>query len=306
MPTLQQLRYLVAVADTLSFSRAAEICRVTQPTLSMQLRELETRLGTRLVERTRARVLMTPVGEAVARRARAVMAEIDDMREIARRDDPEAPQAALRLGVVQTVGAYVLSVAMPALRHAYPQMRLQVREERFDMLIRQLLDGAHDAILLPEAVDRPDLEGQLLAVEPLQAVLPADHRLAGRALIHPADLAGETVLTMEGSPDLQAQVARFCSEAGAAQARDYEGTTLDTLRQMVAAGMGVSLLPTLYIRSEVMREQLVVARPLAAGAPVRALSMVWRRDTPRARTHAALATLLRDSLLPVPGMGDGA
>ncbi|KFI29272.1 DNA-binding transcriptional regulator OxyR [Haematobacter massiliensis] len=302
MPTLQQLRYLVAVADTLSFSRAAEMCRVTQPTLSMQLRELEARLGARLVERTRAHVLMTPVGEAVARRARAVMAEIDDMREIARRDDPEAPQAALRLGVVQTVGAYVLSVAMPALRRTFPRLRLQVREERFDMLLRQILDGAHDAILLPEAVERPDLESRLLAVEPLQVVLPADHRLTMQPVLQPADLAGETVLTMEGSAELQAQVTRLCTMAGAAQARDYEGTTLDTLRQMVAAGMGLSLLPTLYIRSEVMREQLVVARPLATDAPTRALTMAWRRDTPRARTHAALAALLSENLAQLPGM----
>ncbi len=122
-----KLRYLVAVADTLSFSRAADQCRVTQPTLSMQLKELEGRLNTQLVERTRARVVLTPVGAEIARRARFILAEIEDIREIARRDDPDALQGTLQMGVLQTIGGYVLSLAMPALREAFPQLRIVVR-----------------------------------------------------------------------------------------------------------------------------------------------------------------------------------
>lgn len=296
MPTFQQLRYLVAIADSLSFSRAAETCRVAQPTLSMQLKELEAKLDARLVERTRARVILTPIGHEVARRARAIMAEIEDIREISRRNDPGAPQTMLQIGVVQTVGAYVLSVAMPSLRQAFPNMRIWVREERGDMLMRQLEDGVHDVLLLPEEVSRKNLECRRLLVEPLQVVLPADHPLSRKTGIAPDDLAGETILTMESGHRLHDQIVRLCEDVGAIHARDYEGTTLDTLRQMVATGMGISLLPALYVRSEVMREQLVVARPMSSGAPVRHVSLIWRRNSPRQHTYEAVAGNLRQSL----------
>ncbi|MBK4216401.1 LysR family transcriptional regulator [Paracoccus caeni] len=296
MVTLQQLRYLVAVADTLNFSRAAELCHVTQPTLSMQIKELEERLSARLIERTRARVLLTPVGQEIARRARAIMAEMDDIREIARRDDPNATQAILHMGVVKTVGAYVLAVAMPSLRRSFPDLRLFVHEDPTDALIRQLSDGARDALLLPEALHRNDLESRHLMNEPLLMVLPADHELARQDSISPEDLSGQTILGMEGGRYLNTQIDRLCRDVGAIHARDYEGTTLDTLRQMVAAGMGLSLLPALYVRSEVLREQQVTARPLAARAPVRPISLVWRKGAPRSRTYSALAENLRDCL----------
>lgn len=298
MPTFQQLRYLVAIADSLSFSRAAELCRVAQPTLSMQLRELETKLDARLVERTRARVLLTPIGQEVVRRARAIIAEIEDIREISHRNDPDAPQTMLQIGVVQTVGAYVLSVAMPSLRQAFPHMRLWVREERGDTLMRQLADGVHDVLLLPEEVSRKNLECHRLLVEPLLVVLPADHPLARKTGIAPSDLAGETILTMESGHRLHDQIVRLCEDVGAYHARDYEGATLDTLRQMVASGMGISLLPALYVRSEVMREQLVVARPMSTGAPVRHVSLIWRRNSPRQHTYQAVVGNLRRSLSP--------
>ncbi len=298
MPTLQQLRYLVAVADTLSFSRAAAICSVAQPTLSIQIKELETRLQARLIERTRARVVVTPVGEEVARRARAMLADLDDIREIARRNDPTAPPAQLQIGVMQTVGAYVLSLGVPKLRQKHPEMKIQIREEREDILLRQLGDGVHDVVLLAEQTDRPDLECRLLMTEPLMAVLPADHRLAGHAAINPEELAGETIMTMECSSRLHAQIMGLCADAGARHDRDYEGTTLDTLRQMIAIGMGVSLLPTLYVRSEVLREQNVVARPLSRAAPARYISLCWRKDSSRTSTYESIADELRETLQP--------
>lgn len=298
MPTLQQLRYLTAIADTSSFSRAAELCRVAQPTLSMQLRSLEERLGARLVERTRSRVFLTPTGHEIARRARSILAEIDDIREVARRDDPRAPQARLQLGVVQTVGAYVLSVAMPALRTRFPEMRIWVRDEAPDVLLRQLLDGSQDAILLPEELHRPGLVCAQLLVEPLQLVLPSDHPLARKAQIDPEDLRGETILSMERGHGLHDQIFRLCRQVGADHAGDYAGTTLDTLRQMVATGMGITLLPALYVRSEVLREELVTARPMSRDAPVRNISLIWRENAPREPTYRALADCLRECLAP--------
>lgn len=298
MPTLQQLRYLVAIADTLSFSHAAELCRVAQPTLSIQLKELETKLGERLVERTRARVSVTPTGHEVARRARAMLASLDDIREIALRNDPGAPQALLQIGVVQTVGAYVLSVTMPALRRDFPNMKFQVREERSDTLLRQLGDGVHDLILLPDRTTRPDLDCHHLLREPLMVVMPVDHPLARLDSIAPDQLAGETVLAMECGHRLQDQIIGLCRDTGAHHASDYQGTTLDTLRQMVAIGMGISLLPALYVRSEVLREQLVTARPMTQRAPVRDICLIWRQDSARGATYAAIADSLRGSLHP--------
>lgn len=264
----------------------------------MQLCEMEDRLGTRLVERSRARVIVTPVGQEIARRGREILAGVEDIREIARREDPSALPARLHLGVEQTIGAYVLSVAMPEIRRGFPHMRLFVREDRGDALLCQLAEGMHDAILLPDEPAAPGLVSRRLLSEPLHIVLPADHPLARTDRIVPADLAGETILTMESAPHLRERIMRFCKENGAFHARDYEGTTLDTLRQMVAAGMGISLLPALYIRSEVMREQLVTARPPEGGTLRRPVSLVWRRETPRGQICAAPADSLSENLSP--------
>jgi LysR family hydrogen peroxide-inducible transcriptional activator len=298
MPRIQQLRYLVAIADTLSFSRAAEACHVTQPTLSMQVKEMEQRLGVRLIERTRARVILTPVGAEIARRARTVLADVEDIREIARRDDPEALQGNLLFGVVQTVGAYVLSVAMPALRTTFPQLRVVIREDRIETLPEKLSDGTYEALLLPDQPHHHDLTSALLLREPLHVVLPSDHRLAQCEMIDPEDLAGETILTMERGHRIHDPIAALCERVGAIHARDYAGTTLDTLRLMVATGMGITLLPALYVRSDVLRETLVVARPLSYGAPFRNLTMSWRTTSPRQRTYVLLAATISECLTP--------
>lgn len=298
MVTIQQLRYLVAVADTLNFSRAAELSHVTQPTLSIQLKEMEGRLGAQLVERTRARVLLTPVGAEIARRARNVLAEMDDIREIARRDDPDALQATVQMGVVQTVGAYVLSLAMPDLRATYPHLRIFVREGRLANLPQRLSDGVHDVLLLPDDPCRPDFTSMRLIREPLHLVLPADHPLAEHEMVDPADLKGETILTMERGHRIYDQIGQLCREVGAIHASDYAGTTLDTLRQMVATRMGMSLLPALYVRSDVLREKLVVARPLSHGAPVRDLTMTWRSSSPRQASYERLAETIKGCLAP--------
>lgn len=302
MPRLQQLRYLVAVADTLNFSQAATLCGVTQPTLSMQLKELETRLGVRLVERTRARVILTPVGDAAVTRARTILAEVEHIREIARQDSSETPQGRLDMGVVQSVGAYVLSLAMPDLRRDYPSLRLHVREDRPAALAARLSDGTLDLLLLPDPPVRPEFYARHLLQEPLHLVLPADHRLARHAAIDPADLAGETILAMDTTAPLHDQIAGLCARFGARHTGDYAGTSLDTLRQMVASGMGVALLPALYVRSDVLREKLVVARPLSRGAPLRQITLVWRRSSPRHDVYLRLA----DSIASCLGPWDGA
>lgn len=303
MPSLQQLRYLVAVADTLHFSRAAEMTHVTQPTLSMQIRELEQRLGAILIERSRAKVMLTPIGTEVVRRARTILAGVQDIREIAASGDATTLQGILRMGVVHSIGAYLLSVVMPDLRKTFPALRLYVREDHLALLPRQLQDGVHDLLILPQAPVQPGIVSTPLIREPLMLVLPAGHRLAQRDRIDPADLAGETVLTMERGHHIQAQIASLCEMTGAHLARDYEGTTLDTLRQMVASGMGISLLPALYVRSEVLRERLVVARPLSDQIPERDIYMAWRANAAQSVHYDDLAQLMRDALAPFGAVG---
>lgn len=295
---MQQLRYLVAVADTLSFSRAAQACHVTQPTLSMQLKELESRLAVQLVERTRSRVMLTSVGAEVATRARRVLAEVDDIREVVRHDDPAVLQGIVQTGVIQTVGAYVLSVAMPALRAEFPDMRIFLREDRIENLPHKLADGTHDVLLLADDPAHPHFTSMRLIEEPLHLVLPVDHHLAASETVDPAALAGETILLMENGHRLHSEIAALCEEHGAIAAQDFAGTTLDTLRLMVTTGMGLSLLPALYVRSDVLREKLIVARPLSRQAPIRDLRLVWRGSSPRSEAYERLGATIRESLRP--------
>jgi LysR family transcriptional regulator, hydrogen peroxide-inducible genes activator len=280
MPSVQQLRYLVAVADALHFRRAAEAVNVTQPTLSAQLRELELRLGVQLVERTRARVVMTPVGADIAARARRILAEIADIRDLAR--GAQRPLAGtIRVGIVQTLGPYLLPHVIPDLHEGLPDLRLYVREGLADPLIRQLEDGTIDLLFCPLPLFRADLVTVPLFREPLLVVLPRDHPLAGAEAIPRAALKGATILTLEPGHRLYEQVRALAVDFEAMVSRDYEGTSLDTLRQMVAMGLGISLLPALYVRSEVARETLVVARPLEGEQPARVIGMVWRKGSAR-------------------------
>lgn len=298
MPSLQQLRYLVAVADALHFSRAADRMNVTQPTLSMQIKELETRLGVTLVERTRARVILTPMGAEIVRRARDVLSGVEDIRQLASQGEADALNSVLRLGVVDTVGAYLLSVVMPDLRAHFPNLRFHVREGRSHELLDALAEGKHDLVALAEEPMRPGFEAVHILREPWHVVLPSDHPLAQHKVITPKDLAGQVVLSTERGDTVDDRLVALCKEAGALLSRDFEGTSLDTIRQMVAVGMGITFLPALYVRSEVGRESAVLARPLSDAPPERDLMLVWRSATPRAAAYRELSGLLRRALAP--------
>lgn len=279
MPTLQQMRYLTALAETLHFRRAAEKANVTQPTLSAQIKEMESRLGAALVERSRSRVILTPVGAEVARRATRILSEVEDIRTLARRAVPLA--GTIRVGIAPSLGSYLLARIVPDLHDSHPALKLYIREALPDTLIAQLEDGVLDMLFFPLPLDRAELECVPLFSEPLRLVMPHDHPLAARDSVPRTALRGETVLTLEPGHRMAEQVAAIAREAGATVSTDYEGTSLDTLRQMVGLGMGLSILPALYIRSEVAREVIVTDRPLVP-EPARLIGMVWRRSSPRA------------------------
>ncbi len=280
MPTLQQLRYLVAVSETGHFRRAAEACNVTQPTLSGQLKELENKLGTVLVERTRARVVVTPLGELIVGHARNALREVEEIRSLALLHKGNL-QSTIKVGVVQSLGSYLLPLIVPDLHKSHPKLKLYVREGLSDHLLDSLGTGGLDMLFFPLPIREADYETRSIFREPLQVVMPHDHRFASEESIAPHMLQGETILALERGHKLFEQVQRICTQFGAHLSQDYEGTSLDTLRQMVGMGMGLSLLPSLYVRSEVTHQDIVVARPFRGTPPSRTIGMVWRQRTAR-------------------------
>ncbi|OSQ52600.1 hydrogen peroxide-inducible genes activator [Marivita geojedonensis] len=296
MPSLQQLRYLVAVADQLHFRRAAEACNVTQPTLSAQIKDMELRLGTTLIERSRSKVLLTPTGRDIVERARRILREVAEIHAIAK-SRQSVLSAVIRIGVVQTVGSYFLPLVIPDLHQKYPKLGLYIREGLPDVLLRGLEEGALDLLFFPLPVNRAELETQSLFREPIQVVVPSDHRLAQEPEIDPVMLRGETILSLEPGHRLHELVRTISEDYGVELSHDYEGTSLDTLRQMVATGMGLSLMPALYVKSEVAHQDLVVARPFRGTAPTRTIGMVWRKGTSREDEFRLLSALICRSLM---------
>lgn len=295
MPTLQQLRYLVAVADHLHFRRAAEACHVTQPTLSTQVKDLEVRLGIALVERSRSKVIMTPTGKDIAERGRRILREVQEIHSLAK-SRQSVLESVIRIGVVQTVGSYFLPLVIPDLHAKYPKLGLYIREGFPDVLLTALEDGSIDLLFFPLPVARADLETLSLFREPIQVVVPSDHRLAQEREIDPSMLRGETILSLEQGHKLYELVRKISDDYGVELSHDYEGTSLDTLRQMVATGMGVSLMPALYVKSEVAHQDIVVARPFRGTAPSRTIGMVWRKGTSREKEFRLLAELICTTL----------
>ena len=302
VPTLKQLRYLVAVAETLHFRRAAEMSHVSQPTLSGQLRELEERLGVQLVERSRSKVILTPLGRQIAERAKTVLRDVQDVVELAKQG--QAPLGGtIRVGVLQSLGPYFLPHILPELHGRYRDLKLYVREGMPTALLERLDQGNLDMLFFPLPVQGVELRSVRLFREPLWVVVPGEHRLAIRETIRRSDLEGETFLTLERGHRLHDQVRALCEQYGAKLSLDYEGTSLDTLRQMVAMGMGLSLLPALYVRSEVLHDRQVVAREVKSGVPHRMIGMVWRRHSGRQEEYETLAGqirgILKDRKLPI-------
>jgi LysR family hydrogen peroxide-inducible transcriptional activator len=248
-PTLRQLEYLVAIADLGSFHRAARACGVSQPGLSAQVHQLETLLELRLLERDRRRVLLTPAGVELVRRARAVLAEAQGLVEVARAF--QRPLCGtLRLGVIPTVAPYLLPRALPRVRKRHPELRLQLREAQTGELVAALERGELDVLLLALEAPLGELATRPLFRDRFHVALPAGHRLARRRRLREQDLAGEPVLLLDDGHCLRAQALAVCSEAGAEEQSDFRATSLGTLIEMVCGGAGLTLLPEFALRAE--------------------------------------------------------
>lgn len=250
MPTLRQLEYLVAVADLHNFRRAADACHVSQPTLSQQIKALENRLGVALIERRTSGAELTPIGREITARARRLMIEVQDIRDLARRAG-ENLAGTLRFGVSPTLGPYLMPPIIAALHREQPDLKLHIREGIPEEQALALSRGALDMLLGPLPIEGSDLEVEPLFRERLFLVAPPDHPLVINSSLNIADLKGAQVLGITKNHHLHHQVAAICAELGMDLLRDYEGTSLDSIHQMASSGLGLAVLPELYIRSEV-------------------------------------------------------
>ncbi|MBK6516665.1 MAG: LysR family transcriptional regulator [Polyangiaceae bacterium] len=291
--SIRQLQYLVAVAETLGFRRAAERCHVSQPTLSAQIRELEGVLGVQLFERTRRRVAVTRAGEALVPRARAVLVALDDVLDEAKRlKDPFA--GTLEIGVIPTVAPYLLPDLTPALTARYPKLSVVYREEKTADIVRHLDEGKLDAGLLALEADIGDCASALVQKDLFVVALPKGHRLTKKAKVALEDLEEERVLLLDDGHCFREQALAACSRAGVQEAA-FRATSLSTLAQMVSSGAGVTLLPALAVEAENRRGQLTI-RPLRAPAPSRTIALVWRRRSALGASLRELAATMKGAV----------
>jgi len=295
LPTIRQLQYLVAVVDLNHFGRAAERCHVTQSTLSAGIAELESLLRTQLFERTKRRVQVTPLGEEIAEKARAVLDGAADIAETAR--SAEAPLSGrFRMGVIPTIGPYVLPRMLARMRKAYPDLRLYLREAQTETLLGQLRRGELETALIALPYEIGDLAGLSLGSDPLWAVLPKGHSLARAKALSPGELAGEELLLLEDGHCLRDHALAAFSLQGVRAAGGFRSASLYTLVEMVANGLGVTFVPAIAVTAGLLKGSAVEACPLNPESPPRELALVWRKAFRREGDLAALATFMRGEL----------
>ncbi len=291
----RDLRYLVAVADHRHFGRAAAACYVSQPTLSTQIKKLESYLGVQLVERTNKQVMLTASGSMIAERSRHVLNEVADIVDTARAaGDPMAGD--LRLGLIPTVGPYLLPHLVPQLRDVYPRLRPLLYEEQTARLLERLRRGELDAAIMAIPVADEGLLHASLFSEPFYLALPSNHRLASREVVEVSDLEAEQILLLEEGHCLRDQALDVCNLVGAREDVGFRATSMETLRQMVASGAGMTLLPALAAAANgfVPNPEPIALRPFRAPAPQREMALFWRRGSAREPTIRAVAEIIRE------------
>lgn len=286
---IRDLEYLVAVANMRHFGKAAEACHVSQPTLSMQLKKLEETLGVTLFERSRKRVMVTPVGEKIVEDARYILQRIRHMRDIARHaQDPLGGE--LRLGLFPTLAPYFLPHCISTLHQQLPSLKLLLVEEKTDHLLTRLHQGTLDAALLALPVAGDAFEQEILFEDPFMLAVSHTHPLASRKRVTMQDLAKEHVLLLEEGHCLRTQALELCQIVNASEYQEYRATSLETLRHMVATGAGMTLIPKIA-----MGEGDGLAYiPFQEKKMARTIGMVWRKGASREVAIQAVMGVLRE------------
>ncbi len=294
--TLTEFRYIVAVARERHFGRAAHACHVSQPTLSVAVRKLEDELGVTLFERGRSEIGITPIGRRIVDQARRVLAETGTLERLAEQaQDPLA--GPLRLGAIHTIGPYLFPYLIPLLAERAPSMPLVVEENFTATLADRLHQGELDAIIVALPLERASIETRALYDEPFRVVLPAHHPWTEREAIDAGELAREQVLLLGAGHCFRDQVLTACPDCGTsldtpAGGGQLEGSSLETIRHMVASGVGITVLPCTATESAYGGSMLAV-RPFREPVPRRRVALAWRRSFPRPEALRALEAAIR-------------
>ena len=291
--SLRQLQYIIAVADLLSFNRAADECHVSQPSLSEQIAEMERVLGVKLFERDRRRVLVTAAGRDLVERARTMLRAADELAETARRfSDPLT--GTLRIGLIPTISPYLLPQLTPAIRSAFPRLTVQWVEDKTNTLVRNLNAGSLDAAVLALEADIGDVEREVIAKDPFVLVTANGDPLASKkSPAKPSELCDATVLLLDDEHCFGKQALTFCSTVKARE-HEFRATSLSTVVHMVLGGAGVTLLPELSVTTEARFPDLCV-RSFAAPAPCRTIGLVWRKKSALGRALRQVAAVMRSA-----------
>ena len=290
MASIKQLRYFDAVARFGHFRKAAEHCAVTQPALSMQIQELERELGVRLVERRPKGAMLTEAGREIARRASRILTEVRDLRDCARRSS--APLSGpLSLGIIPTVAPYVLPPLLPSMRQLYPDLDLLVRETHTAQLRDELLDGSLDLLMLALPLEHADIETLPLFEDRFLLAMPRNRRIKGGMRATPAFLEEDRLLLLEEGHCLRDQALAYCQLRQVDSIDTFGVSGLSTIVQMVANGMGLTLLPEISVDLETRTGQVRLIR-FEEPEPSRLLGLAWRSTSPRKRDFAEFGRLV--------------
>ena len=294
-PTIRQLQYLLALMDERHFGRAADRCYVTQSTFSAGISELERLLGVTLFERTKRKVMPTPLAFDIAERARRVMLEAEAIVEVAK-SQTEGLSGPLRLGLIPTIGPFLLPQVEAAIRDAFPALKLYLREDQTARLLDQLAVGELDALILAFPYDAPGTEHVLFGEDPMWLVCPPDHPLAQQSVISVDQVPREDLLLLEDGHCLRDHALAACHLALGARSGAVQGTSLYTLVQMVANGLGVTMVPQIAVDSPMFATCDVTFRPLSADSAPRYLGLTWRSTTAREAAFHDFAKVLERAL----------
>ncbi|MDI3469418.1 MAG: hydrogen peroxide-inducible gene activator [Pseudolabrys sp.] len=293
MITLRQLRYLASLARHRHFGRAADDCAVTQPALSMQIREFERELGVELIERRPNDIALTETGLEVAARAEHILASVRDLVDFARHRDPLS--GSLKLGIIPTLAPYLLPRVLPPLQLHYPALALEIRESQTSTLVDELVTGRLDAAMLALPVEGADLDTVALFNDAFLLAVPANDPLHGP--ITPDDVDRRRLILLEEGHCLRDQALAFCGMARRDLPAGLGATSLTTVMQMVANGFGVTLVPQIAADTELCDRRVRVLR-FAAPAPGRTIGLAWRKTSPRRADFEALGGLVQDLIVP--------
>ena len=289
---LRDLEYLIAVEEERHFHKAAERCFVSQPTLSGQLKKLEQELDILLVDRNNRQVIMTEAGQMIAEQARKVLAEARAIKEIASTfHDPMAGE--LHVGLIPTVAPYLLPVIMPVLKKSYPKLKLWLHEQQTAVLLKQLRKAELDLLILALPVETNEFSEIDLFNESFVLAVPKDEQLAKKKTIRLSDLDDREMLLLEEGHCLRGQALDVCFAAGASEQSGFKATSLETLRHMVAEGMGMTLLPELSVPKKISKDDTICYLPFTKPQPSRRIGMLYRKGSYREETFFNMAGVIK-------------